>query len=106
MILLFMTKSYRRSFISNNCLIILGESELDPSNDRYTLLDRGQILEINSAEVSDTSKYYCTVINIAGEDKKEFNVFVQGFYKQKYKILNQCINKLYPIKFFMFNSQS
>lgn len=51
---------------------------LDSPYKRMRVLSNDQFLEISNAQVEDAGKYACTVTNVAGQEKREFNLQVHG----------------------------
>ncbi|XP_048772936.2 hemicentin-1-like isoform X2 [Ostrea edulis] len=49
---------------------------LDSPYKRMRVLSNDQFLEISNAQVEDAGKYACTVTNVAGQEKREFNLQV------------------------------
>ncbi|XP_060132638.1 hemicentin-1 isoform X1 [Zootoca vivipara] len=47
------------------------------SDDHITIQASGRVLQIKSAQISDTGRYSCIASNIAGEDELEFDVSIQ-----------------------------
>ena len=58
--------------------------EVDVSNRRYDILDRGQSLVISNAKVKDANTYTCVVSNVVGRDTHDITLTVQGKYEPKY----------------------
>ncbi|XP_065811778.1 hemicentin-1 [Labrus bergylta] len=47
------------------------------ADDHVSITANGRIIQIKSAQVSDTGRYTCIATNIAGEDEKDFDVNIQ-----------------------------
>ncbi|XP_059151468.1 hemicentin-1-like [Physella acuta] len=52
------------------------EQHIKANSSKLTLLDSGWTLEINDANVTDASRYYCRAENVAGQSEKVFDIDV------------------------------
>lgn len=51
---------------------------LDAPYKNMRVINNDQVLEISNAQLEDAGKYSCTVTNVAGQEKREFNLQVHG----------------------------
>ena len=66
---------------------------LDNPYKNMRVVNNNQVLEISNAQVQDAGKYLCTVTNVAGQEKREFNLQVHGEPTVN-QFKNTCAQKL------------
>ncbi|CAK8691082.1 unnamed protein product [Clavelina lepadiformis] len=77
-----------------------GLQKLIPDNERIQLLERDQVLRINSAQVTDTASYKCIVTNRVGDANKFFdlNVHVPPSIKGSDQTLRVIVDDFVTLK--------
>lgn len=70
------------SFLISLPLTPLSSSQPVTPSPRLHVLGEGRLLQIQPTQVSDSGRYLCVATNVAGEDDQDFNVLIQGAWRQ------------------------
>ena len=70
------------SFLISLPLTPSSSSQPVTPSSRLQVLGEGRLLQIQPTQVSDSGRYLCVATNVAGEDDQDFNVLIQGAWRQ------------------------